>query len=66
MRSADNSAQVVRVLDPVEHDQKLRRGRDVLEFGIAGRRAQSDHTLMRFDAGHAIERRTLLETNGSM
>ena len=37
----------------------------IVELGIAGSRPESHHALMRFDAGEAIKRGALFETNGS-
>src|SRR5690349_4146473 len=62
MRSADDRAEIVRILDAIEdYDELTRRG--LLEVRVLARGAERDHALVGGTAGQPVERGALLEAD---
>ena len=63
MGGADDRAEIVRIFDAVQDDEEFGRGGDIFEFGVLLFSSERDDSLMRFDAGEAIERATILKAD---
>jgi hypothetical protein len=61
---ANDGAQVVRIFDSVQHDQKFGSGGDVFELRVFLFGTESDDTLMGLGAGETVQRASVFETHG--